>query len=84
MFNFKKGCKVRTAAQFVQRATEFDSEIKIVKNERLIEAKSIMSVMSTGIRRGEEITLIVNGIDEQEVIVTSRTFFCEMRSSNRL
>ncbi|MGG1658979.1 HPr family phosphocarrier protein [Brevibacillus sp. NRS-1366] len=62
------GLHARPAATFVKTATSFASEIKLVKKEKIVNGKSIMGIMSSAIAKGEEITLIADGIDEQEAI----------------
>ncbi len=68
IIRLKQGLQARNAFQFVQKASSFNSEINLIKNEKSFEAKSIMGVMVAVIREGEEITLTVNGIDEPEAI----------------
>lgn len=68
IIRLKQGLQARNAFQFVQKASSFNSEINLVKNEKSFEAKSIMGVMVAVIREGEEITLTANGIDEQEAV----------------
>ncbi|WP_342048365.1 HPr family phosphocarrier protein [Bacillus sp. OTU530] len=68
IIRLKQGLQARNAFQFVQKASSFNSEINIIKNDKSFEAKSIMGVMVAVIRTGEEITVTTNGIDEQEAI----------------
>ncbi|MES9804549.1 HPr family phosphocarrier protein [Priestia megaterium] len=70
----KAGLQARKASQFVQLASTFDSEIKVIKDEKTIEAKSIMGIMSIGIREGDEITLSVKGEEEQKALITLENF----------
>ncbi|MDC7783171.1 HPr family phosphocarrier protein [Priestia megaterium] len=70
----KAGLQARKASQFVQLASTFDSEIKVIKDGKIIEAKSIMGIMSIGIREGDEINLSVQGEDGQEVLMTLENF----------
>jgi len=70
----KAGVQARQASQFVQLAPTFDSEIKVIKDEKTIEAKSIMGIMSIGIREGDEITLIVKGEEKQKAMMTLENF----------
>ena len=51
-------------AELVQVACKFDSEIILESNNRKINAKSIMGMMTLGLDAGEEITLSANGDDE--------------------
>jgi catabolite repression HPr-like protein len=62
------GLHARPAANFVRLASSFTSEIKIVKNEKTANGKSIMGIMSMAVAKGEEITLIADGPDEAEAI----------------
>lgn len=62
------GLHARPASQFVQKAGKFKSEIKIVFEDKEVNAKSIMGVMSLGISQGKEITLKADGEDEIEAV----------------
>lgn len=62
------GLHARPAASFVKLATSFASEIKLVKNEKNVNGKSIMGVMASAIAKGDEITLIADGPDEVEAL----------------
>lgn len=62
------GLHARPAASFVKLATSFTSEIKLVKNEKNVNGKSIMGVMASAIAKGDEITLIADGTDEVEAL----------------
>ncbi|MDL4839292.1 HPr family phosphocarrier protein [Aquibacillus rhizosphaerae] len=59
------GLQARPAAEFVQKANSFSSEVFIEKGERRVNAKSIMGLMSLAITSGETINLIVDGTDDQ-------------------
>ena len=62
------GLQARPAAQFVQKANEFVSEIFIEVENRRINAKSIMGLMSLALVRGTEVTLIAEGPDETQAL----------------
>ncbi|WP_347862424.1 HPr family phosphocarrier protein [Salimicrobium sp. PL1-032A] len=62
------GLQARPAAQFVQLANRFHSDIFIEKNEKRVNAKSIMGLMSLAVANGEEVRLIIDGHDENEAI----------------
>jgi phosphotransferase system HPr (HPr) family protein len=72
--HLKYGLQNRNATEFVQITSSFKSEIIIIKNEKSVAGKSITGVMAIAIREGEEITLIVDGSDEQEAIVSLEAF----------
>lgn len=60
------GIHARPAAVLVKVAMRYKSDIYIYRGGNEYDAKSIMNVMSMGVRRGEEIHLQVSGIDETE------------------
>jgi len=64
----KTGLQARPAAQFVQEANKYQSEIFITKDGKKVNAKSIMGVMSLALASGTEIVLSADGKDEQEAI----------------
>lgn len=66
--NIKPGLQARQAALFVQEANRFTSDIFLRKEERQVNAKSIMGVMSLAIAQGTTITLLSNGSDEEQAI----------------
>ncbi|QCR33610.1 HPr family phosphocarrier protein [Lysinibacillus sp. SGAir0095] len=64
----KSGLQARQAALFVQEANRFKSEVYLQKDEKKVNAKSIMGIMSLAIARGTTITLIADGKDEQDAV----------------
>lgn len=64
----KTGLHARPAALFVQKASQFQSEIKILKDGREASAKSIMGVMSLGVSQGTEILIKADGDDAQQAV----------------
>lgn len=58
------GLQARPAAQFVQEANRFTADLFLEKEGKRINAKSIMGLMSIAITKGETITLIADGPDE--------------------
>jgi catabolite repression HPr-like protein len=61
----RTGLHARPAALFVQEANKFQSEIFIEKNEKVVNAKSIMGVMSLAISTGSEIAISAQGADAE-------------------
>ena len=62
------GLHARPATFFIQKANEFKSSIWVEKEERKVNAKSLLGVLSLGITRGTTITLIADGADENEAV----------------
>lgn len=61
----KNGLEARPAALFVQIASKFESHIGVVVDEKNVNAKSIMGMMSLGTIKGATIELVIDGEDEQ-------------------
>ena len=62
------GLHARPATFFIQKANEFKSSIWIEKEQRKVNAKSLLGVLSLGITKGTEIEIIVDGVDEEEAL----------------
>ena len=66
--NNQVGLHARPATFFIQKANEFKSGIWVEKDERRVNAKSLLGVLSLGIVKGTTITLIADGSDEKEAV----------------
>lgn len=62
------GLHARPATFFIQRANTFESSVWIEKDERKVNAKSLLGVLSLGITRGTGITIIASGSDEKDAV----------------
>lgn len=62
------GLHARPATFFIQKANEFKSSIWVEKDERKVNAKSLLGVLSLGIARGTGITVIADGVDEKQAV----------------
>lgn len=62
------GLHARPATFFIQKANEFKSSIWVEKEERRVNAKSLLGVLSLGITKGTTITLLADGSDEKEAV----------------
>ena len=62
------GLHARPATFFIQKANEFKSSIWVEKEERRVNAKSLLGVLSLGIVGGTSIKVIADGADEQQVV----------------
>ena len=66
--NNQVGLHARPATFFIQKANEFKSSIWVEKDERRVNAKSLLGVLSLGIVKGTTISLIADGPDEEAAI----------------
>jgi len=62
------GLHARAAAQLVQTANQFSSEINLVKDDIEVNGKSIMGILLLAAPQGTEIAVIVEGDDEQQAM----------------
>ena len=74
----KAGLHARPATFFIQKANEYKSTIMVEKEERKVNAKSLLGVLSLGITRGTIITISAEGSDEEEAV----NALCDLIASN--
>jgi len=69
--NHPVGLHARPAAQFVQTASKYKSEVtvaNITKKSEAVNAKSILLILTLGVQQGHEIEIVANGTDEREAV----------------
>ena len=66
--NNQVGLHARPATFFIQKANEFRSSIWVEKDERRVNAKSLLGVLSLGIIKGMTMDIAADGPDEQEAV----------------
>lgn len=69
--------EARPAALFVQTASKFSSNIKVKVDNKVVNAKSIMGIISLGILAGQNVTLIIDGDDEMVAVEELKTFLLQ-------
>ena len=62
------GLHARPATFFIQKANSYRSSIWIEKDDRKVNAKSLLGVLSLGIAKGMTVTLIADGQDEDSAL----------------
>jgi phosphocarrier protein len=62
------GLHARPATYFIQKANEFKSSIWVEKDERKVNAKSLLGVLSLGIMGDTGIRIIASGADEEQAV----------------
>ena len=70
VINNQVGLHARPATFFIQKANEFKSSIWVEKEDRRVNAKSLLGVLSLGIVKGTPVTIIADGADEETAIET--------------
>lgn len=72
-----EGIHARPAGILVKQAAGYQSSVKIAKGEKSADAKRIFGVMGLGVKTGEEVTITVEGADEDTAAAELETFFKE-------
>lgn len=70
VINNQVGLHARPATFFIQKANEFRSSIWIEKDDRRVNAKSLLGVLSLGIVKGTPVNIVADGADESEALQT--------------
>lgn len=71
------GIHARPAGMLVKEAKKYASTVSIVKGEKKADAKKLMVLMGLDVKCGEEVTVEVDGADEEEAAAALETFFKE-------
>ncbi len=72
--NNEHGLHARPAALFVQITNKYDSTVRLRKDDEIVDAKSIIGILSLGVQKGSQITLIVEGDDAEEAFKELKDF----------
>jgi phosphocarrier protein HPr len=62
------GLHARAAARFVHLATRFSSQVRVGRDARVMDGKSIMGILLLAAARGTKITISANGADEADAV----------------
>lgn len=62
------GLEARPVAVFVQVASQYESTIYVEVDDKKVNAKSIMGLMTLGLRAGESVTVHADGSDEEDAV----------------
>jgi catabolite repression HPr-like protein len=68
VINIPTGLEARPVALLVQVASQYECSIHVVSDDKHVNAKSIMGMMSLGISAGETVTVTADGSDEKAAI----------------
>ena len=64
----ESGLHNRQATYFVQKANEFESSIYLISDNRKMNAKSLLGIMSLGIVTGATVTISAVGADAEDAV----------------
>lgn len=68
VINIPNGLEARPVALLVQVASQYECSIHVASNDKRVNAKSIMGMMSMGISTGETVTVTADGPDEEAAV----------------
>lgn len=66
--NLAKGKDARPVAVLVQVASKYECHIDVEYENKKVNAKSIMGIMSLGLAQGENVTVYADGVDERAAV----------------
>ena len=73
-FKLNEGLDARPIALLVQEANQYASTVYIEIENKKINAKSIMGMMSLRLGNGEKLTVVADGVDEEDAILGVENF----------
>lgn len=71
----RTGIHLRMASEIVKAASQFESTVLLARNDLEVDAKSILGVAMLGAEEGAELTLKIEGGDEDEALSTLTGLF---------
>ena len=71
------GIHARPAGMIVKEAKKYQSTITLAKGSKTGDAKKIFAVMALGVKKGEDVKVTVEGIDEELAATAMKSFFQE-------
>ena len=72
-----EGIHARPAGEFVKTASKFSSDVSLTKDGKKVSAKKIFGVMGLAVKQGQEITVTVEGSDEDTAAAQLEAFLKE-------
>ena len=68
VINNPQGLHARPAEMLARLAMQFESEVELVRDDQIVDAKSILHLLTLGAAQGTEVVLQARGSDAQEAI----------------
>lgn len=73
--NNSAGLHARPASLFVKTASQFESSIRVSKDGKEADAKGLLAIMTLGVKKGDQIKITAEGIDEKEALQALKALF---------
>lgn len=71
------GIHARPAGLLIKLTSQFASSVSMTKEEKTVDAKRILGVMSLGVKQGQEVVMTVEGADEDQAMEAIQKFMSE-------
>ena len=71
------GIHARPAGVLAKKVKDYESKVVIKKGEKSAEAQKLMMVMALGVKQNDEVTVEIEGADEEQCFADMETFFKE-------
>lgn len=72
-----EGIHARPAGELVKLAKTFSSSVSVIKDGKKADAKKVFGLMGLGVKQGMEITVQIEGEDEEAAAAALETFLKE-------
>lgn len=73
----EEGIHARPAGILVKEVKNYESSVTLLKGEKKADLKKLLAVMSLGVKKGEEVTVRVEGSDEDSAVEEIKQFFTQ-------
>jgi len=73
----KVGIHARPAGMLVSLVSKFSSQITLTKGDNAVDAKRLLALLNMGVKYGDEITISIDGIDEEKAAEEIQEFLKE-------
>lgn len=71
------GIHARPAGQLVKEVKQYQSTVTIEKEDKAVDATRLMAVMGLGVKKGQKITIVIEGKDEEAACAGLEKFLKE-------
>lgn len=77
VINDQLGIHARPAGLLAKLAKQYNSKVQITKGEKTVAAAQLLMLMGLGVKQGDQVTVTVDGQDEEEAFAGMHSFFTE-------
>jgi phosphocarrier protein HPr len=76
----KSGLHARPATLWVQTANQFQSSVRLKKETREVDGKSLLNILSFGLTFGSIIQMTVEGMDEHQAVAALEKLLVDLEA----